>query len=779
MKLALFTLLTLLSGSYTFAQNTPWTVVRTTWTSQDELNYSAFVQAIGESNCRTVSDCMRSPANPYRYSDPPTAKFWSDCADWPYFLRAYFAWKNGLPFAYTASVGMMPAEEVKEDERTSQEGNFPKSRYAMNSGKATVDFLKEVNKMQNRISSAMLRVRPDYNGDILNDFYSPEIKPNSIRPGTVIYDADGHVYVIYRIESDGRMQLFDAHPDNSITYGSFGEKNARSRPNQGAGFKNFRPMRAFNEQIQTVPNEHILDYSLTQYYGSTPNYENWKKGTFSLRGRTMDFHEYVRAAMATSKINPVQEFETSLKELCENFSERQNSVEVATADGIHLKPHPASIPKNIFQSQGDWETYSTPSRDVRLRIAFLGLQKSINYRYNQYVSGDRSDIQYSGQNLKRDLLGVFHNANLNCPVSYKNSAGKSVNLSFELAINRLYSLSFDPFACPERRWGAESKQELASCTDDADKTAWHQGQQRIRNLLRRDWVAAQDITLETLKTVGASAAEPINVRGWLTSLADKGNSLSTPTNTEKQVTLNFAGAVLRSERSSPAQLDLSKELLKQSPGLNLSGQRLKSVVVKGSSSAIGATATLLVSGKALDSQTVQSSSASFALSSNVGSTPGQWSLGVRGQLEVQQIVLTLDVQTKTNDEFNFERAQKIVRAVPLEIPGNYSIGQIIYWAHPNKTLYHVKVAHVNRDGSVVVSYNGQQYEVRDIESLGIASGCSENSEYCVNDPIIARSNDGREYRARIVGIQSDRYVIVTFDNKKAISYWPTSSIRYE
>ena len=30
--------------------------------------------------------------------------FNADCADLPYMLRAYFAWKNGLPFAYSAPV---------------------------------------------------------------------------------------------------------------------------------------------------------------------------------------------------------------------------------------------------------------------------------------------------------------------------------------------------------------------------------------------------------------------------------------------------------------------------------------------------------------------------------------------------------------------------------------------------------------------------------------------------------------------------------------------------
>ena len=51
--------------------------------------------------------------------------------------------------------------------------------------------------------------------------YSPVIDARSIRPGTVIYDPNGHVATIYRIESDGRIRYMDAHPDSSLTRGFY------------------------------------------------------------------------------------------------------------------------------------------------------------------------------------------------------------------------------------------------------------------------------------------------------------------------------------------------------------------------------------------------------------------------------------------------------------------------------------------------------------------------------------------------------------------------------
>ncbi len=40
------------------------------WTDADERAYSEFIQAIGDSGCRTVNTCLHDPANPFRASDP-------------------------------------------------------------------------------------------------------------------------------------------------------------------------------------------------------------------------------------------------------------------------------------------------------------------------------------------------------------------------------------------------------------------------------------------------------------------------------------------------------------------------------------------------------------------------------------------------------------------------------------------------------------------------------------------------------------------------------------
>lgn len=549
MKHVVFALITIASSLAFAQQDGSWVVRRLEWTSQDEQNYSDFVRAIGRTKCSNVDECIRNQANPYYGTDPQGVKFYSDCADFPYFLRSYFAWKNELPFGYVSQIGSFdtierkknpppPGTEVKPiDFRYSDLGNYPVARRTLVPGRnQRLDFFAEMTRLQNMISSGTLRMAGDLESKVSTDFYSPALRPGSIRPGTVVYDPNGHVIVIYDVLPDGRLAYFDAHPDNSVTRGFFSSKFIRSRLAQGAGFKNFRPMKLVNAQrswwgsefqggtLVLAKNEEIADFSMVQYVGTNPDPGDWRKGKFIRNGKTLDYHEFVRRSVAVKKINPVDELSGTLGELCEDMQERMESVEVALKNGLHRRPHPTTIPQNIFGSSGDWENFSTPGRDTRLRISIVELSKSLNQRYSEWLRGDFSDMEYSGDDLKRDLLRAFHKTNLECPVSYTNSAGKKVHLGFELAVKRLFRMSFDPYHCPELRWGATHPQELATCRDDADKRAWYDAEQSIRNHLSRDWSASADMTLDVLQSgrYGARQAPDADLRQFLQSLPSKG-----------------------------------------------------------------------------------------------------------------------------------------------------------------------------------------------------------------------------------------------------------------
>ena len=70
----------------------------------DEDGFGRFVTALGDSGCSSSESCLRAPANPWRGSEDRFLDVDVDCAKLPYLLRAYYAWKNGLPFSYVDGV---------------------------------------------------------------------------------------------------------------------------------------------------------------------------------------------------------------------------------------------------------------------------------------------------------------------------------------------------------------------------------------------------------------------------------------------------------------------------------------------------------------------------------------------------------------------------------------------------------------------------------------------------------------------------------------------------
>src|SRR5271155_5868204 len=82
----------------------PWRITKDHWDASDEAGFGAFITALGDSGCSSSQSCLRDPANPYRGSDGRFLDIDVDCAKLPYLLRAYYAWKHGLPFAYVDGV---------------------------------------------------------------------------------------------------------------------------------------------------------------------------------------------------------------------------------------------------------------------------------------------------------------------------------------------------------------------------------------------------------------------------------------------------------------------------------------------------------------------------------------------------------------------------------------------------------------------------------------------------------------------------------------------------
>jgi hypothetical protein len=167
-----------------------WRVTKPAWTEEDERGYSAFIQKIGESGCETPDDCINSDANPYRGTDGRGISFNADCADLVYMLRAYYSWKNGLPFTFVNGVYSRGGGDV----RFSPKGNRVAGRSNITggeNGRAVINWVKDA------VSSATYRIGPDMDENPITDLYPVKVQPGSIRPGTAIYDVNGHVALVY------------------------------------------------------------------------------------------------------------------------------------------------------------------------------------------------------------------------------------------------------------------------------------------------------------------------------------------------------------------------------------------------------------------------------------------------------------------------------------------------------------------------------------------------------------------------------------------------------
>ena len=488
------------------------------WTDEDERGYGEFIAGIGRAACHSVNECLHSAGNPFRASDPEGVYFQSDCADLPYVLRAYYAWKRGLPFSYVSAVE--PRGHTR-DIRYTPNGNRVVSRHDVLSGSATGYSLLET--MRDDVSSATYRMDPDLD-DPVPDFYSPAINAKSIKPGTMIYDPNGHVGIVFAIDPDGSVQYIDAHPDNGLTRGYYDERFVRSRPGMGAGFKNWRPARLegatrrkdgvyVGGHVVLARNKDIADFSDEQFFGSNvPRPEedaDWNVGAFKLNGETLNYYDYVRAAMAGGKLefDPIKEVRESVDSNCADLHYRAEAVNLALAAGLQNRPQPDRLPANIYGTEGDWETYSTPSRDARLKTAFKELRDDVE-RYVRMARAKDPRLTYKGSDLIADLIALYDQRTATCQITYTLSDGATETIGYEEARKRLFAMSFDPYQCVERRWGASAPQELASCPDTTLKAAWYEAEQALRNQLDRTYEARMDFSLDELKEPGPGKGVP-------------------------------------------------------------------------------------------------------------------------------------------------------------------------------------------------------------------------------------------------------------------------------
>ncbi len=443
------------------------------WNDRMDREWSVFIERLGaavrDRRCTRVDRCLRDPTANSLYDPQTDARMRLDdidCADLPYVLRGYYAFKRRLPFGFVSAVRAHRARDIRYaldvyPTHWQSWNNFPRPRDVFH---GAVDLAH----------SGMYRTPAEVEG---GDFYPVRVTPATLRPGAIYYDPNGHVLVVAEVRADGVIHLIDGHPDGSLTWRRFGVGYAIGSHRLGGGFKNFRPLRWENHRLERTRNSELADLDPSA---------QWDRAQWTVAGVAGTYHDWVRASMARADapVDPVRDFREQVQGVCRELVDRASMIEESRASGLAAGPHPNYLPWNIYGTTGDWETWSTPSRDARIRVLFRELR-------------DVVAAQPAGGTNRTAMRAIWNEetARAECSVRYTASTGGSVTLTMGEVLDRLFALSFDPYHCPERRWGApEGSAELARCGDDAVKRAWYRAEQRLRNQVDRQYGVATPLT---------------------------------------------------------------------------------------------------------------------------------------------------------------------------------------------------------------------------------------------------------------------------------------------
>jgi hypothetical protein len=441
--------------------STAW-IARNQWNDQYEVEFSAWVQQLFAKKAPTLTACLRNPeANSLYTEEDRNISLFSDCADLPYVLRAYFSFKKKLPFSFTST--------ISGGRYTN--GNTPRTR---SSFLLYSSFLRLATAVVNSVHSGFFRYAWTTEQ---TDTYLAQVNRQSIVPGVVYYDANGHVLVVSRVDADGTVWFADGHPDNSLTSKRFGEFLSRGSCNTGGGFRRWRQQRVHGGSIVLAANreEQFFDAGQSQCQSS-----------YQVDGFKLNYHQWVKRqlALGNARVDPLHELTQQLSALHEALKERVDSVNAAIDKGIHKKPHPNSLPYNIYGAEGEWEAYSTPGRDARLKSQVQEIFNFISLSVEAVARGNHPYL-FSGtaRQLVQEYGKIWQDRATQQRISYSNSAGSVLVLTLAQIMDRLFKLSFDPYHCPELRWGDT---QSSTCQDGALKRDWYTKEQRLRHVISPD-----------------------------------------------------------------------------------------------------------------------------------------------------------------------------------------------------------------------------------------------------------------------------------------------------
>lgn len=469
--------------------------VRYEWDRSYENLYSAWIMQLFHSppeerpSWRALHEVLRDPERNWLYNrlgidedgpDPDDAiRATPDCADTPYFLRAYFAWKMRLLFTFSACTrgrgGTAPTcREMRSNLDPPLEGMEAAGIEVPDAGiEAVREWIPETvafNAFLNRIVAGTVqsgcgRTLPD---DNRSDLYSLELTREAIRPGTIFVDPYGHLLVVVQWEEQegdvaGMLFAIDGHPDNSIGRKRFwrGAFLFVDDLSWGAGgFKAFRPVfvrrRSGENRIHRLTNAEISAHADWGRFSS----EQYSLGTDG-------FYERMDRVINPNPMNPNTAQGATLAAFYELVQERVDSVIAGEEYMAGRSYREIEMPEGaaIFETSGAWEDYSTPARDLRLLIAMdlvSGYPNRVVAHPDAFAipPGEApTEVAAGMRRAAAEYLGSHY-------ITYTRSNGREQRLSLSQVLERQVDMEmgYNPNDCIEIRWGAPTgSEERSSC----------------------------------------------------------------------------------------------------------------------------------------------------------------------------------------------------------------------------------------------------------------------------------------------------------------------------
>jgi hypothetical protein len=499
--------------------------VRGTWNRATENLYSAWIAKLfdapldAEPSWKAWHEVLRDRSRNFLFNylglgeDNVMTSLRPDCADFVYFLRAYFAFKMGLPFGYSncsRGSGGAPSKcyewfDIQHPEVTrpapppeqntaaptptsaptlsqmfsppaAPPANIPAPKPPLGLAASFGKYLQAVGDV---VHSGSVRTAAS---DDNTDFYTVPLTEETLRPGIVYADPYGHVIVLVRRvpQSGGAAGVFLAvagEPDGTIPRTRFWRGTflfAHESALGGPGFKHFRPIvREKNGALRRLTNAEIA--------------KNPKYGDFSLEQSQLgveDFYDRMDDVMSPAPLDPFLAMKEAIASLEEQVKTRVGSVENGrkfqnSARGDATMPDGPSI----FATTGAWEDFATPARDFRLLIAIdvvRGYPGRVARRPERYSMPKEKSVD----DVKAELQNVLASELSARKITYTRSDGSAWTLSLKDVIDRAVDLEmgYNLNDCVELRWGApDNSDESSTCKRHAPQA------QRAKMTEYRPW----------------------------------------------------------------------------------------------------------------------------------------------------------------------------------------------------------------------------------------------------------------------------------------------------